>query len=265
MKHNIFLYAVALLACLSCSTKQKVTVEYKDYRPLNMSSFVTFQRNILLDTPTEESRIQDFHIGRLLFAQERIYVIDEKENKILMFNDEGKFLKSIGGATGEVSGNRLKIQDAALDAQPQKLYAYCSTTCQIMVFDLDLNVEQTIPMVTPLLEIGLDGNCLYAIRTSLKRDGCELVVFDKNRLEDASCGNKQVSPPGNKLPEKHSSCPKNRFHRLETAPMQACRKATEFAKYGTGKSRLPMTWILADNPLNPLPITSTTSVLRTPS
>ena len=87
MKHNIFLYAVVLLACLSCSTKQKVTVEYKDYRPLNMSSFVTLQKNILLDTPTEESRIQDFHIGRLLFAQERIYVIDEKENKILMFND----------------------------------------------------------------------------------------------------------------------------------------------------------------------------------
>lgn len=214
MKHNIFLYAVALLACLSCSTKQKVTVEYKDYRPLNMSSFVTFQRNILLDTPTEESRIQDFHIGRLLFAQERIYVIDEKENKILMFNDEGKFLKSIGGATGEVSGNRLKIQDAALDAQPQKLYAYCSTTCQIMVFDLDLNVEQTIPMVTPLLEIGLDGNCLYAIRTSLKRDGCELVVFDKNRLEDApSVLWKQAGIPSGKqtpgetfiLPEKSLS------------------------------------------------------------
>lgn len=267
MKHNIFLYAVVLLACLSCSTKQKVTVEYKDYRPLNMSSFVTLQKNILLDTPTEESRIQDFHIGRLLFAQERIYVIDEKENKILMFNDEGKFLKSIGGATGEVSGNRLKIQDAALDAQPQKLYAYCSTTCQIMVFDLDLNVEQTIPMVTPLLEIGLDGNCLYAIRTSLKRDGCELVVFERTgwRTRLPSCGNKQVSPPGNKLPEKHSSCPKNRFHRLKTAPMQACRKATGFAKYGTGKSRQPTTWILAEKPLNPLPITSTTSVLRTPS
>ena len=263
MKHNIFLYAVVLLACLSCSTKQKVTVEYKDYRPLNMSSFVTLQKNILLDSPTEESRIQDFHIGRLLFAQERIYVIDEKENRILMFNDEGKFLKSIGSATGEVSGNRLKIQDAALDAQPQKLYAYCSTTCQIMVFDLDLNVEQTIPMVTPLLEIGLDGNCLYAIRTSLKRNGCELVVFDKDRLP--SCGNKQVSPPGNKLPEKHSSCPENRFHRLKTAPMQACRKVTGFAKYGTGKSRQPTTWILAEKPLNPLPITSTTSVLRTPS
>ena len=60
MKHNIFLYAVVLLACLSCSTKQKVTVEYKDYRPLNMSSFVTLQKNILLDTPTEESRTQDF-------------------------------------------------------------------------------------------------------------------------------------------------------------------------------------------------------------
>lgn len=232
-----------------------------------MSSFVTLQKNILLDTPTEESRIQDFHIGRLLFAQERIYVIDEKENKILMFNDEGKFLKSIGGATGEVSGNRLKIQDAALDAQPQKLYAYCSTTCQIMVFDLDLNVEQTIPMVTPLLEIGLDGNCLYAIRTSLKRDGCELVVFDKNRLEDApSVLWKQAGiPSGKQTPGETFILPENRFHRLKTAPMQACRKATGFAKYGTGKSRQPTTWILAEKPLNPLPITSTTSVLRTPS
>ena len=120
MKHNIFFIRSRPSGLPILQHETKVTVEYKDYRPLNMSSFVTFQRNILLDTPTEESRIQDFHIGRLLFAQERIYVIDEKENKILMFNDEGKFLKSIGGATGEVSGNRLKIQDAALDAQPQK-------------------------------------------------------------------------------------------------------------------------------------------------
>lgn len=81
MKHNNFLCTIALLACLSCSTKQKVTVEYKDYRPLNMSSFVTFQRNILLDTPTEESRIQDFHIGRLLFAQERIYVMIKRKTE----------------------------------------------------------------------------------------------------------------------------------------------------------------------------------------
>ncbi|WP_418811479.1 6-bladed beta-propeller [Paraprevotella xylaniphila] len=200
MKH-FFLYTIAFLACLSCSTKQKVTVEYKDYRPLNMSSFITLQKNILLDTPTEEKRtIEDFlHIGRLLFAQDKLYVMDDRGNKILMFDDEGKFLKSIGGAAGEVSGNRLKIQDAALDAQSQKLYAYCSTTCQIMVFDLDLNVEKTIPMVTPFLEIGLDGNCLYAIRTSLKRDGCELVVFDKNRLEDApSVLWKQASIPSGK-------------------------------------------------------------------
>ena len=144
-----------------------------------MSSFVTFQRNILLDTPTEESRIQDFHIGRLLFAQERIYVIDEKENKILMFNDEGKFLKSIGGATGEVSGNRLKIQDAALDAQPQKLYAYCSTTCQIMVFDLDLNVEQTIPMVTPFARN----------RAGRKLPVCHPDIPEKRRLR--ACGVRQ--------------------------------------------------------------------------
>ena len=143
MKHNIFLYT-ALLACLSCSNENKSGRRYKDYRPLNMSSFITLQKNILLDTPTEEKRtIEDFlHIGRLLFAQDKLYVMDDRGNKILMFDDEGKFLKSIGGAAGEVSGNRLKIQDAALDAQSQKLYAYCSTTCQIMVFDLDLNVER---------------------------------------------------------------------------------------------------------------------------
>lgn len=267
MKHNIFLYAVVLLACLSCSTKQKVTVEYKDYRPLNMSSFVTLQKNILLDTPTEESRIQDFHIGRLLFAQERIYVIDEKENKILMFNDEGKFLKSIGGATGEVSGNRLKIQDAALDAQPQKLYAYCSTTCQIMVFDLDLNVEQTIPMVTPLLEIGLDGNCLYAIRTSLKRDGCELVVFDKNRLEDApSVLWKQAGiPSGKQTPGETFILPEKSLSPSEDGTYASLPQSNRICQIRNGKVTSTYTWILAEKPLNPLPITSTTSVLRTPS
>ena len=101
------------------------------------------------------------------------------------------------------------------------------------------------------------------IAAQLAKSWCSTRTGWRTRLP--SCGNKQVSPPGNKLPEKHSSCPKNRFHRLKTAPMQACRKATGFAKYGTGKSRQPTTWILAEKPLNPLPITSTTSVLRTPS
>ena len=129
MKHNIFLYT-ALLACLSCSTKQKVTVEYKDYRPLNMSSFVTLQKNILLDIPTEESRIQDFHIGRLLFAQDKLYVMDDRGNKILMFDDEGKFLKSIGGAAGEVSGNRLLTHNhkSSMPIAAQLAKSWCSTS-----------------------------------------------------------------------------------------------------------------------------------------
>lgn len=84
MKHYLFLSSIALMTCLSCSTKQKVTVEYKDYRPLNLSSFVTLQNNIMLDMPEEGRRIRDFHIGRLIVAKERIYAIDEKGDKIVI-------------------------------------------------------------------------------------------------------------------------------------------------------------------------------------
>lgn len=173
------------MTCLSCSTKQKVTVEYKDYRPLNLSSFVTLQNNILLDMPEEGRRIRDFHIGRLIVAKERIYAIDEKGDKIVMFNDKGKYLKSTESEGRKTSGNFFSIQDAAFDAQSQKLYACSNSPCQITVFDLNLNVEKTIPMAVPLLEIGLDGDRLYAIRNLQKGEGSELVVFDKDRLEDA--------------------------------------------------------------------------------
>lgn len=136
-----------------------------------------------------------------------------------------------------------------------------------MVFDLDLNVEQTIPMATPLLEIGLDGNCLYAIRTSLKRDGSELVVFDKNRLEDTpSVLWKQAGiSSGKQTPGETFILPEKSLSPSEDGTYASLPQSNRICQIRNGKSRLPMTWILADKPLNPLPITSTTSVPRTPS
>lgn len=203
MRHH-FLYAIILLNCLSCSTKQKVTVEYKDHRPLNISSFATLQKNILLGTQREENRTQDLHIGRVLLTQNKLYIMDDKRNRILMFNNEGLFLKSTTDMAEKTSGKHLKIQDAALDTQSQKLYTYCNEPCQIMVFDLNLNVEKIIPMTTPLLEIGLDGSCLYAIRTSKEGGSCEFVVFDKNKLKDTpSVLWKQAGiPSGKQTPRK---------------------------------------------------------------
>ena len=113
-----------------------------------------------------------------------------------------------------------------------------------MVLDPTLNVEKTIPMVTPLLEIGLDGNCPYAIRTSLKRDGCELVVFDKNRLEDApSVLWKQAGYPFRETNSRRNIHPARKiaFPLQERHLCKLCRKATGFAKYGMGKSRQPTT------------------------
>ena len=64
MKHPIFLSAIALLTCLSCGTGEKVAVEYKDYRPLQISSFMAQPELVLLETPSEEARIRDMRIRR---------------------------------------------------------------------------------------------------------------------------------------------------------------------------------------------------------
>ena len=177
MKHPIFLSAIALLACLSCGTGEKVAVEYKDYRPLQISSFMAQPELVLLETPSEEARIRDMRIGRLLLAENRIFVADNMGNRILMFDRTGKFLKT----TADMAGIYKKLVDATLDTQEGMLYAYCAEPSQLLAFDLDLNLEKTVPMETSLLEIGMDEGILYAIRTT--ENGTELVAFDKNKME----------------------------------------------------------------------------------
>ena len=113
MKRPIFLSAIALLACLSCGTGEKVAVEYKDYRPLQVSSFMAKPELVLLETPSEEARIRDMRIGRLLLAENRIFVVDNMGNRILMFDRTGKFLKT----TADISGKYKKLVDATLDTR----------------------------------------------------------------------------------------------------------------------------------------------------
>lgn len=91
-----------------------VLVEIHDYNySLDFSSFLNLHKIIGLSAPKQEAFVKD--IERLLFADNRIFVMDRSGNKVVMFDGEGNFLKSTANMVGRGHSEYLRVIDASLD------------------------------------------------------------------------------------------------------------------------------------------------------
>ncbi|WP_276788691.1 6-bladed beta-propeller [Paraprevotella xylaniphila] len=189
------------MACLglslSCqSTKvntvgDEITVEYQD-GILKTSSFLKDYRIVLLKAPNNDAIIK--YIDRLLFAENRIFVVDQISNKILAFDGNGEFLASTARMVGKGHNEYIRIVDAAIDEKGHKLYVHCDAPYQIMVFDFNLKLEKIFPMEYYLNEMAMDGNYIYGLRhNSMDDSGYEIISIAKDSL--ASSPNIVLSTP----------------------------------------------------------------------
>ena len=147
------------------------------------SSFLKSYEIVALSDSVPEALIK--FPDRILFAEDRIFVVDKADNKLLMFDREGSFLKSTASMVGKGHNEYIRLMDVAMDKESRTLYVHCDAPYQIMVFDFDLNLKEVVQTDYYMDEVVADGRFIYGIRT-LYRDetGFELVALERNRLQD---------------------------------------------------------------------------------
>lgn len=133
----------------------------KNENSLAFSSFLNGYKAIVLSNNMPDALIEN--PDRLLFTDNRIFVMDRSGNKVLMFDGSGKFLRSTANRVGKGHNEYIGVMDAAVDEKDGKLYVQCDAPYQMMVFDLDLNLEKVIPMDDYMREIAVDDDYIYGI------------------------------------------------------------------------------------------------------
>lgn len=178
----LFLGSSILVSCHSTNyvrNEKDIHVNIiKNGQSLTYSSFLKGYKVIALSDSTPEALIK--FPDRLIFADNRIFVMDRGSNKVLMFDGTGKFLRSTAKMVGKGHNEYIRVIDAALDKKDKKLYVHCDAPYQMMVFDLNLNLKNIIRMDDYMREIAVDGDYIYGISYNDQgKSGHRLVATNK--------------------------------------------------------------------------------------
>lgn len=142
-----------------------IKVEYQNEHSIITSSSLFKGFDVIpLAASEEESLVAS--IDRLLFSDERIYVMDEACRRLLAFDKKGNFISSTEKYTGEGPEQYLSIKDAAISLNRRRIYLCCDAPYCIMEFDYDLNLVNKTNFDYYFTEIAADNNCLYGLCTS---------------------------------------------------------------------------------------------------
>lgn len=117
-----------------------VPLDRKD-NPALFDSIFRFSHYIVLET-NDKSLIR--HIGKIVFAGDDIYVLDDRENKILVFDENGKYIRQ-HSHLGQGPGEYLSLRDFQvkgdtlflLDRLGAKLLAYGTNDSLLQVKEVE--------------------------------------------------------------------------------------------------------------------------------
>lgn len=185
---NIFYVLMLLLCMASCRTIQEpineMVVDYIEC--IDKSSLLDSTRVVKPSSMDSESIIGN--VWRILASNDRIFIVDRKNNKLLCYDNDGNFIKSTESLIGKGKDEYIRIFDAAIDPNEGVLYVYFDAPYRMMTFDMNLNRINTYQLNEYYFEIAISGNSLYALCLSSDDNGMELRRFDKHN----PCGEYQV-------------------------------------------------------------------------
>lgn len=133
-------YIICLLwsfSLISCRTDKQgelpvIPVNLDNSRTIPLSGITQGVKNVHLEL-TEHSLISD-RVTRVIYTDDYIFMIDRKSPTPIMFDSNGKFLRTIGAA-GQGPGEFTGMIDIAADFQNRHLYI--TTLSKLLLYDFD--------------------------------------------------------------------------------------------------------------------------------
>jgi len=155
-KYFLFILIIVFLHFSCSKTKQgdllEIPVDIYPKTLLPLSEIVEDITNIELEM-TDESLINPDYIDRIIYLGSNIIVAGL--NKILVFNGEGKFVRSIG-SRGQGPGEYNSIQKIAIDEKNNHLYLVTNSPKKIICYDFTGKFLKE--SVNPILGYIVDAN-----------------------------------------------------------------------------------------------------------
>ncbi len=140
---NCMFIILAFVMCISCSSYNTATM-YADADTISIdgatrcdsllfSDFFKAPKVVLLETKPE-CVVQN--IRSLEIYKEDIYILDDRANKLYVFDGNGKFKRTIS-SPGRGHGEYMKLADFSIDRTKEIIYLLDEATDEILKFRLD--------------------------------------------------------------------------------------------------------------------------------
>lgn len=140
---NCMFIILAFVMCISCGSYNTATM-YADADTISIdgatrcdslifSDFFKAPKIVLLETKPE-CVVQN--IRSLEIYKEDIYILDDRANKLYVFDGNGKFKRTIS-SPGRGHGEYMKLADFSIDRTKEAIYLLDEATDEILKFSLD--------------------------------------------------------------------------------------------------------------------------------
>lgn len=187
---NCIFIILAFVMCISCGSYNAATM-YADADTISIdgatrcdslifSDFFKAPKVVLLETKPE-CVVQN--IRSLEIYKEDIYILDDRANKLYIFDGNGKFKRTIS-SPGRGHGEYMKLADFSIDRTKEVIYLLDEATDEILKFSLDdykflssIKAVQNGYLTYSMQEI---GGKIYLNRSSvLEKEKYELREIDE--------------------------------------------------------------------------------------
>lgn len=187
---NCMFIILAFVMCISCGSYNTATM-YADADTISIdgatrcdslifSDFFKAPKIVLLETKPE-CVVQN--IRSLEIYKEDIYILDDRANKLYVFDGNGKFKRTIS-SPGRGHGEYMKLADFSIDRTKEVIYLLDEATDEILKFSLDdykflssIKAVQNGYLTYSMQEI---GGKIYLNRSSvLEKEKYELREIDE--------------------------------------------------------------------------------------
>ena len=154
---------MCVILFVSCTSSKLVSdVEFpvlKHHSIVNASDYLCDMRVIPLSNKPNEAVINT--MSKVCLVGEKIVVLDNSLNKVLLFDSNGQFMKSTEKMIGRGASEYIKLRDIAIDDTNGNIYVYCEIPNKLLIFDENLNLLESINMSIFTLEFTVWGKYAY--------------------------------------------------------------------------------------------------------
>ncbi len=156
-------------------------------RKIKMSELYSALEYIKLET-TPESLIAQ--VSKIIPLDTQLLIVDKESSKILLFDVNGKFMRTIG-SKGVGAGEFIEIEDVAVDKKGEEIFVLEHSGKRILIYDLKGNFANDIKTDFIAHEIEYLGNgslacyCDYSANETYEKNEMRpnLILLDLNSTE----------------------------------------------------------------------------------